>query len=207
MKTYEKALICSLLVLLSGILLNVKIENILKAQAPDKDEKAVTITAERSEEVNRLTESIPLAYAITNNGQKPVYIKVDKSGFLPTNVSIEDANGTRIHPRVLSPPPPPRYFWMKKDGKKVYTFPVLKIEPRQTIYVPFPDALKLYRDQLQEGTYYLKPKDIVVIHEATIIFREDVSHPLWINPRSIQSKSRYKVNMAENRIRLASIRK
>jgi len=168
------------------------------ANSTDAD-SAITATANLLKSSYTIGQPVPIEIVFTNHGQEPAYIKVDEFGFLRTNVIVEDANSSRIYPiYVYSPPPPPRYFWITIDGKKIYTEPVVKIEPGQTTKLAIQDALDLYHDQLQPGTYYLTPREQEVIHEVdSIITREDQEHKLWIQPSAVISRARYETNKVE----------
>ncbi|MHC4436719.1 MAG: right-handed parallel beta-helix repeat-containing protein [Planctomycetota bacterium] len=163
------------------------------------DDDTITATASLPRGSYTLGQPVPIEIVFTNHGQQPAYIKVDEFGFLRTNVIVEDVNGSRIYPLgVPSPPPPPRYWWITVDGKKIYTEPVVKIESGQTTKLMIQDALDLYHNQLQPGTYFLTPREQVVIHEVdAIIIREDQEHKLWIQPSAIISRARYETNKVE----------
>jgi parallel beta-helix repeat protein len=157
-----------------------------------------TATARLFEDTYDSGQQVPIEISITNSTQRPAYVFVDESGFIKTYVRVEDANGTAISVPIASPPPPPRHYYIEIDGRKVLTVPVKQIEPGQTVSLFIQDALESYHEYLEEGTYYLKPSDITVIHQAgLIITRDDVSHPRWIAPSTVVSRSRHSVNAVE----------
>ncbi len=168
---------------------------------------AITATANLLKNSYTLGQPVPIEIAVTNHGQEPVYIDVDEFGYLGLGVTVEDVNGTKIeHGPVSSPPPPPRYFWITVDGKKIFTLPVVEIEPGQTIKLTIQDALNLYHDYLQEGVYYLTPRELTVIHEVnSITIREDQEHKLWIEPSTVISRARYEINKVEISLRQGKI--
>ena len=161
-------------------------------------DNVITATANLLKNSYTIGQPVPIEISVTNHGQEPVYIYVDEFGYLGLGVTVEDVNGTKIEHGPVSPPPPPRYFWITIDGKKIFTLPVVEIEPGQTTKLTIQDALNLYHDYLQEGAYYLTPRELAVIHEVdSIITREDQEHKLWIQPSAVISKARYKTNKVE----------
>ncbi len=112
----------------------------------------ITATASLLRGSYTLGQPVPIEIAVTNHGQEPMYIDVDEFGYLGLYVIVEDVNGNKVeHGPVPSPPPPPPHWWITIDGKKIFTVPVVKIEPGQTIKLTIQDALNLYHGYLQEG--------------------------------------------------------
>jgi len=163
------------------------------------DDDTITATASLLRDSYALGQPVPIEIAVTNHGQEPVYTYVDEFGFLELGVTVEDVNGTKIeHGPIPEPPPPPRYYWLTIDGKKIFTVPVIEIASGQTTKLTIPDALDLYYDYLQEGVYYLTPRELTVIHEVgSIITREDQEHKLWIEPSVVIRRARYGINKVE----------
>jgi len=165
----------------------------------------ITVTASLLRNSYTLGQPVPIEIEVTNHGQEPVYTYVDESGFLDLYVIVEDVNGTKIeHGPIASPPPPPPHYYIKKDGEKVLTMPVAKIEPGQTTKLAIQDALNLYHDYLQEGIYYLILRELPVIHEVGfVITREDQEHKLWIDPYTVISRGRYKIHYEIKNVEVA----
>ena len=162
-------------------------------------DNTITATANLLKGSYAIGQQVPLEIVVTNHGQEPVYTYVEESGFLDLSVIVEDINGTKIeHGPISEPPPPPPHYYIKKDGIRFLTLPVAKIEAGQTTILTIQDALNLYHDYLQEGVYYLTPRELTVIHEvSSIITREDQDHKLWIEPSAVISRARYETNKVE----------
>ncbi len=160
--------------------------------------EAITAIANPLKDSYAIGQQVPLEIVITNHSHEPVYIQVYENGYLFKSVNVEDANGITYPYMIPFPPAPPRNWWIEVDGKKILTVPVIKIESNQTITVVIQDALKYCHDQLQAGTYYLRPGFLTIIHEVGfIINREDLPVKLWINPHSIVTRSRHEINKLE----------
>ncbi len=203
MMTYTKVSAWFFLILACASLITFSFVYMSKGEVPTKYEKsiAVMVTAKAIalKEVYNLTEPIPLVVAIANHSQKPVYIHMDQPGILTPFIELEDANGVRIMgDPVPTPPPPPRYYYI--NG--MFTVPVVKIEGMDVMLAVIPDALERYHKYLEEGTYYLTPGDVSVIHEvSSVIIREDVPHPLWIDPSSDMIRLGHKLNTIKVEVR------
>ena len=168
---------------------------------------AVTVTASALKDIYALGEQVPLVVTIVNYSAQPVYIYVDKDGFLRQTITVKDMDGVTITGEpVGTPPPPPRSYWVEIDGEKVFVVPVKEIEPGQTVTAVIADALRGYHGHLQEGIYYLTPRDMSVIHDVGFVMeRDDVPQPLWIDPSTVISKAKYKVNTVQIWLRRAVI--
>ncbi|UCG55802.1 MAG: hypothetical protein JSU70_13135 [Phycisphaerales bacterium] len=168
----------------------------------------VTVSASALKDFYDLGEEVPLTVTIVNSSPQPVYIYVDRHGFLlGLTIRVKDKDGITVAgDPSATPPPPPRHYYVEIDGETVFTVPVRKIEPGQTVTANTADALEGYHGHLQEGTYYLTPNDMAVVHDVDlVILRDDVPHPLWIDPLSVAHEAKYKVNTVEIRLRRKAI--
>lgn len=177
--------------------------DISKERAQAEYQKSLTITVKALKDVYEPGELVPLVVAIANHSSEPVYLFTDTPDILGTSAGVRDVNGARIEgDPVPTPPPPPLHYYMEKDGRQIYVVPLSKIEGPGVLLSLIPDALSRHHKHLSEGIYHLDPGAVPIIHNVSdLIFREDVAHRLWVDPRSPMTKRAHKVNTVKIQIR------
>ena len=170
----------------------------------------ISITARTSKEAYVVGEPIALEVAIANHDTEPVYSFLSESDFRGGFSMVKDANGTTVSGDA---PPEPNmpfapYYYMEKDGKKILTVPVYRIDGNSVMTRVIDDALKLHHKYLAEGTYYLSIGDLEIARGLTsVIVREGLPYKLWVDPTCEMIRKRYPVNDVKVHIRKADAEK
>ncbi len=99
---------------------------------------------------------------------------------------VEDPNG--VETRSCGLRMAPHYYWVSMNGTRVFTLPVVRIDPNQTATVAVEDVLKKFRGQskLRPGLYKVWADDVAVWCDVgSTIEREGLWYPLWVTRSSI----------------------
>ena len=194
---------CFLGILACGFSISYSLGDVSAESERAQSEPNVTVAARVVKAIYEPNEPVPLVVAIANHGSEPVYLFTDSPDIFGTSAGVIDANGVRVAgDPLLTPPPPPPHHYIERDGKRIYVMPVSKIEGPGVILALTPDALSRHHKHLSEGTYYLNPGAVEIIHKVSdLIFREEVPHKLWIDPSSPITKRIYKANTVKIEIR------
>jgi hypothetical protein len=156
--------------------------------------ESVTIAPKILKTIYEPNEPFPLIIGIANHNKKPIYLSIEEPNEFAPSISIKDANSLDIMGDPFPDPPPeaPGDYYMVKDGKRVFVTPIYKIDGPGICLLQVPDALKRFHKHLSEGTYYLDPIIVEVIHDVNeIIERKDVPHKLWIIASSPRTRIRH----------------
>jgi len=203
MKTYTKPHRMFFVIIAFNLLSAVSLGELSKQEVRTRYEGTITVATRALKDLYEPNEPVPLVVAIANHNSEPVYLFTDSPDIFGTSAGVIDANGVRVAgDPLLTPPPPPPHHYIERDGKRIYVMPVSKIEGPGVILALTPDALSRHHKHLSEGTYYLNPGAVEIIHKVSdLIFREEVPHKLWIDPSSPITKRIYKANTVKIEIR------
>ncbi len=125
-------------------------------------------------------EAVPLTLTITNKNTNTIW-------FRKADPYIELKSESRmIHGEGISEPnvPEPSHYYIRRNGKLVYTVPILRIEQGERVSERIPDALKRYHGYVAEGAYQLRARMTVgFFDESEVFVRPDFPNQLWVEPR------------------------
>ena len=172
-------------------------------QGGNESQEKVTITMRPLKDIYEVGETVQLVLAIVNHSEAPIYSFLTESDFHVGFCEVMDANGARVAGDAIpTPVPPPPYYYMQKDGKRVYTVPVHKIDGHGVWMVVMKDALRRYHGRISPGTYFLSVGDIELLQEVgEVIVREGLPERLWVDPQSQMSRMRCPVKDVKIEIR------
>jgi hypothetical protein len=188
-----------------GLLLPLRVygnnQNIEKA----KSGKDVSIAIRTLKNVFEPNEPVPLIVVIANHSAEPVYTYGSESAIYNSSCDVSDANGIRniLGDRFSEGNGFPADYWILKDEKLNLVMPIYRIDSHEVMLAIVEDAIKLYRKNMPEGTYYVGPYfDYILqdVNDTDIIVRKDVPNPLWIEPAKSKTK-KYESNSIKIEIR------
>ena len=129
--------------------------------------KDLRLTIHTDRQMFQCGEAVPLTLKITSDGETTIWF-----GMGEPYIELTSASGELISVPMPDPNAPlPGHYYMERNGKRVYTMPVLRIEGGQTVSETIPDALKRYHRYISTGVYHLKAKVILGFYKETDVFR------------------------------------
>ena len=129
-------------------------------------------------------EAVALVVAVASSGKEPVHVpKIDARTI---TIELYDAKGRWVAGDPVATPPLPRVDpYIIKQGKRVLTSPVWKLEAGSGAVVVVPDALKRYHKHIGKGIYTIRVRVASGIYDPnSIIRRQETKHKLWADTRT-----------------------
>jgi len=141
--------------------------------------KDLRLTIHTDREVFQCGEAVPLNLKVTNNDETTIWFVM-----ADPYIEVTDTSGERIRAPIPDPTKTaPSHYYMERNGKRVYTVPVLRIDGGQTVSEIIPDALKYYHRYVSTGIYHLKATRILGFYNETEVFRRvDYPKEFWVEP-------------------------
>lgn len=143
--------------------------------------RSLLLSIETDKKSYQSGEAVPLTLRITNKNTNTIWFrKADPY------IEVRSESGMMIHGGPIAEPnvPEPSHYYIRRNGKPVYTVPILKIEQGKVLSERIPDALKRYHQYVTEGTYELRARMTVgFFDESEVFVRPDFPNQLWVEPR------------------------
>ena len=169
---------------LGVFLVGMSFVNVPRSYAEEDYGRALRLTISADRQMFECGEAVPLTLKVTNDSETTICLGM--LALWEPYIELTSAAGELIHVPIPDPnTPPPGHYFMERNGKRVYTVPVLKIDGGKTVSETIPDAIKHHHRYVSAGgVYHLKAKMISALYNESEVFRRaDYPDEFWVEPK------------------------